>query len=407
MLRRLLPKLHKTKITKGIFDNRIPTVGTDGELPTYLLEKTPSESLVVVDYPFTADAELRDQYVNVVGGLRIGPLLEDLDACAGSVAFQHAEDNNPGTRPLNIVTASVDTVELKRPWLDINKDLRVFGRPVYVGHSSVEVLIHLQSEGKTVLNAFFTMVAMDNRTGRPVPINRLRTETEQEKKWFEDGKHRKAEKQQARVRQLSRSPPTQEEVAVIHDFFSSKNVLAADVVHMSEAVMQSVTLCIPQLRNRAGKVFGGHLMKIAFELAWSSVHVFCKSRPTFVAMERVNFIRPVNIGDIIVATAHVNYCDPAVQAVCADVVIEILNPISGERCQSNTFGFLFTCSDTPLRPIIPHTYSQAMHYLEGRRRVAALSCAIGTVKGYRCEDEAQEQPAESSPFEAEEMAPQK
>ena len=46
------------------------------------------------------------------GHVRIGRLLEDLDAMAGNVAFKHADDNNPTTRPLTIVTASVDRIQL-------------------------------------------------------------------------------------------------------------------------------------------------------------------------------------------------------------------------------------------------------------------------------------------------------
>ncbi len=54
--------------------------------------------------------------------IRLGKVLEDLDAFAGGVAYSHS-DGFSHDRPLTIVTASVDKISLKeRPPLD--KDLR-------------------------------------------------------------------------------------------------------------------------------------------------------------------------------------------------------------------------------------------------------------------------------------------
>ena len=45
---------------------------------------------------------------------------------------------------------------------------------------------------------------------------------------------------------------------------------------MEEARLETVELCHPEKRNRSGKVFGGHIMRKAIELAWTSAYVFSK-----------------------------------------------------------------------------------------------------------------------------------
>ena len=47
-------------------------------------------------------------------------------------------------------------------------------------------------------------------------------------------------------------------------------------VYMEEARLETVELCHPEKRNRSGKVFGGHIMRKAIELAWTSAYVFSK-----------------------------------------------------------------------------------------------------------------------------------
>jgi acyl-coenzyme A thioesterase 9 len=70
--------------------------------------KTPSESATSISYPFSTDEFLLETYINPWNEIRFGKILEDLDALAGNIAFNHVE----GT-PL-IVTAGVDRIRLRR-----------------------------------------------------------------------------------------------------------------------------------------------------------------------------------------------------------------------------------------------------------------------------------------------------
>ena len=55
---------------------------------------TPSSSRVQVSYPFSTDSLLYETYRNPWGQIRLGKVLEDLDALAGNIAFFHVVHNN-------------------------------------------------------------------------------------------------------------------------------------------------------------------------------------------------------------------------------------------------------------------------------------------------------------------------
>ncbi|MCE0481047.1 hypothetical protein HAX54_038444 [Datura stramonium] len=55
---------------------------------TDLITKTPSKSRTSVLYKFSSDYVLREQYRNPWNEIRMGKLLEDLDALAGTISFK-------------------------------------------------------------------------------------------------------------------------------------------------------------------------------------------------------------------------------------------------------------------------------------------------------------------------------
>ena len=61
--------------------------------------------------------------------------------------------------------------------------------------------------------------------------------------------------------------------------------------------LSNILLTQPQHRNTAGRVFGGFLMRRAFELAFSTCYVFAGARPHFLAIDEVTFKLPVEIGE--------------------------------------------------------------------------------------------------------------
>lgn len=182
----------RTTITKQLWEKRKEyfSYKNDEELLSNdrdIIIKTTKESFNEIYYPFESDKNLMSEYIGDDGYVQFGKILEDLDSMAGNIANFHSDDNNPSTRPLNIVTASLDRIDLLSK-MEINNDMKMSGCVSYAGRSSIEVRIDLESFDKTnnrwqpLLLATFTMVALSN--GKPVPINKIKPETEIEKQLY-------------------------------------------------------------------------------------------------------------------------------------------------------------------------------------------------------------------------------
>jgi acyl-coenzyme A thioesterase 9 len=359
------------RLTQLMGDNVDLSTVVGKEAPSFLLDKTPAESAIEVNLPFSTDSVLREQYINFYGNLRVGKILEDLDACAGNIAYAHAEDNNPKTRPLTIVTASVDRIDLLNKLLP-DRDMRMRGCVTHVGTSSMEIRIEVQSKDPTtesfypLILATFSMVATFD--GKPAPVNRLIPQTDMEKALFAQGEKNKLLRKEWAKASLRTQPPTPSEQALIHEIFmkNSHTKNNADGVQMATTKLQSVALCQPQERNTANKIFGGYLMRKAHELAWTNAHTFCGMRPWFISLDQVTFHQPVSIGSIIFFNSEIVYTES--KCVGVNVIAEVLNPLTGVKNKTNTFYFTFTCPDAPVKRVLPNTYEEAMKYIEGKRR---------------------------------------
>lgn len=60
-------------------------------------------------------------------------------------------------------------------------------------------------------------------------------------------------------------------------------------VAADETSLSNTFVCQPQQRNMQGRIFGGFLMRRAFELAFATTYLFAGSRPSFVRVDEVTF----------------------------------------------------------------------------------------------------------------------
>lgn len=86
-----------------------------------------------------------------------------MDAFACNIAHTHADDADPDTRPVMLVTAAVDSMTVVRELGPcINEDLQLRGYCSYVGRSSVEVVVELAQASATqpIVTATFLLVRL-------------------------------------------------------------------------------------------------------------------------------------------------------------------------------------------------------------------------------------------------------
>ena len=127
-------------------------------------------------------------YANFGGKVHGGVILSLMDKIAYTCAASHVKGY--------CVTASVDSVDFMNP-VEVGDLLTLSASVNYVGNSSLEIGIKVISEDfregvvKHTNTSYFTMVALNEETRKPVQVPGLILEDEQEIKRFIEGKIRK------------------------------------------------------------------------------------------------------------------------------------------------------------------------------------------------------------------------
>ncbi|KAI7836532.1 hypothetical protein COHA_009597 [Chlorella ohadii] len=354
--------------------------------PAAQLPKPPRP--ISITYPFSTDEMLREHYRSPWEEVRIGRILEDLDSLAGYVAFDHSEMEGETTRPPLCVTASVETIELYSSSLNLRQDMKLTGRVVWTGSSSMDIQIDLEQAGQRQLTALFTFVARDVLTNKSHPITPLAPRTKPDQERFCERQRAAQQRRAARQaaaggggqlhRALHSLRPEAERWAE-QLLATAKNkqdlpaLVAPHTLLMSEASHSNVFVCQPQNRNVHGRVFGGFLMRRAFELAHATTYLFAGCRPLAVEVEEVTFKRPVNVGDLIKFRSQVLHTwvspdQPDQGMAYVQVQASVTQPEKRQSVTTNTFDFIFKYAletdehGAPLPPkmILPSTEQQAL-----------------------------------------------
>ncbi|AAW42493.1 hypothetical protein CNBC1390 [Cryptococcus deneoformans B-3501A] len=362
-----------------------------------------SESFTSFDLPLASDAALFDRYVNTSGGFRMGKLLEHLDSLAGAVAYRHclpppksgastaAAFHDASSRAgLYLATASADRLDMfGRLNKDNVRDLKFSGFVTWTGNSSMEVVVKMEGsrpdtvDWETLMLGRFAMVCRDSKTHKSRKIPPLIVESEEEKiLWAIGDEHQKRRKASA-MNALDKVPPSSEEAKELHELMlkvqeaKDGKINGQEIVEMKDTKIETVQLMHPQDRNLHGKVFGGILMRLAFELCFTNASLFAQGPLRFLALDQITFRLPVPIGAVlrlsskIVHTTRPHEGPDGEAKVHVMVKAEVEEVETGSRRETNTFFFTMAKGGRqPLgRTVVPTTYNDAMFYLEGKRRV--------------------------------------
>ncbi|KAH6766127.1 Thioesterase/thiol ester dehydrase-isomerase superfamily protein [Perilla frutescens var. hirtella] len=366
---------------------RIAAPSLDEPPQTVLLTRTPSESRMTIIYNFSSDFTLREQYRDPWNEVRIGKLLEDLDALAGTISVKHCSDDDYTTRPLYLVTASVDKMVLKKP-ISVDLDLSISGALTWVGRSSMEIQLDVtqpptqsaEATDSVALTATFIFVARDYKTLKSAPVNRLTPETEREKSLYEAAEARnklrkstiKGDKKEIENRGMNSVEALLSEGRIFCDMPALAD---RDSILLRETRLENSLICHPQQRNIHGRIFGGFLMHRAFELAFSTAYAFAGMMPSFLEVDYVDFLRPVDVGDFLRLKSCVLYTESESSdqpLIHVEVVAHVTRPEFRSTEVSNRFYFTFTIraeakaknNGSRIRKVVPATEEEARRIIE-------------------------------------------
>eukprot|EP00112_Aurelia_sp_Birch-Aquarium-sp1_P009991 Seg2157.1 transcript_id=Seg2157.1/GoldUCD/mRNA.D3Y31 product="Acyl-coenzyme A thioesterase 9 mitochondrial" protein_id=Seg2157.1/GoldUCD/D3Y31 len=357
-------------------DSLIKQVISQDELETRSMKDSIREAVI----PLGDNPDVRDKYLTFYKTVRIGKLLEDMDTLAGLVGYKYYKGPSEyeNRAPFALVTASVDKFKLKESFIRSDRNIRMTGFVSYAGKTSLEITIHLDQENensrKRVAEATFVMVARDPVKNKGMIVNRLLPASEEEQAIFAKSAQTRKDKRLTGAQSLFKAAPTADERNIIHELFLNtldpkkstfhSRVKPENTVWMEQTRLKNIIICHPQSRNVYNKIFGGFLMREAFELGWATTCVHVKSKPSIVCMDDINFKKPVEVGSLLFLSSQIVFTDG--NYLQTRVHAEVLDPKTGHIDTTNVFHFHFTCAKE-FPQIIPMSYGEYMLYLEGRR----------------------------------------
>jgi acyl-CoA hydrolase len=168
----------------------------DDFVPENRPSKAPSESAVETRFL------LMPSQANPFGTAFGGAIVAEIDMTASMAAQRHCE------KP--VVTAAIDSIQFENP-IYIGDQVLLRASVNYAGRTSMEVGVRVVREnparGQSCLatTAHLTFVAVDEKTGRPVPVPAIRPQTPDEQRRYENAQLRVRARQDLR-RRLKQNP---------------------------------------------------------------------------------------------------------------------------------------------------------------------------------------------------------
>ena len=253
-----------------------------------------------------------------------------------------------------------------------------------MGTSSMEIRMQIADEVSEWMEAYFTFVTLDPVTKKPVAMPALLPETNEERAHFELGALKASAKKVARKNKMHLGQPLTETSLVLDKqaaellkeagpLMNMPSLADPHSILMANTKMQNAMIAQPQVRNLHDRIFGGFLMRRAFELAFANAYVFGGAKPRFLEVDDISFDSPVDVGDLLVFNSRVLYTLPNggflgdyVEAhenhplVMMEVEAWVTEPEKAQARVSNLFHFTFALPEgTPCRKVLPANIDEA------------------------------------------------
>jgi acyl-CoA hydrolase len=336
-----------------------------------------------------SDPELRRRFMvldeSLQGNLRFGLLLEVLDKIAEETALNYVHRFHPAAR---VVTAAIDDI-LVRHAADVTRDITFHARINHVGRSSLVVGIRVEQPGEPfnhIASCHFTMVARsgmgDQESSVVLPPLEYLDKTEQRRATKALTSRDEYRRQQA----LLSEPPSREEFGMLVKLHQAQEDLslvgrrAQDEARFrgflaSRLITESWERMYPEKENVPRSIFGGYLIRRAFELSSICSDLVAPDRSIIAAVTRINFFEPVRIGDTLHFTSRVVYTSSSF--ICVEASIERSSRDLTSKALSNSCFFTFVNVDDelvhqPVPAVFPATYAEDARYLAAHRSLQSL-----------------------------------
>ena len=128
---------------------------------------------------------------------------------------------------------------------------------------------------------------------------------------------------------------------------------------------------MPMDANVVGNVFGGTILRLIDEVASIVAFKHARSNVVTASIDRMDFLAPVYIGDLLRLNASINYVHRTSMEV--GVRVEAENPLTGQVRHTGTCFLTYVALDknrqpTPVPPLTPETEEDKRRWAEAEVR---------------------------------------
>ncbi|MSM40555.1 MAG: acyl-CoA thioesterase [Geobacter sp.] len=339
---------------------------------------SPAETSSSLTLPLGSNPALQHHFMVVdepiPGNFRFGLLLEKLDLLAEQTALAFVRQSHPEGR---VVTAAIDKIVVRNV-ADVYRDIICHACINHVGRSSLEVGIRVEQPGETVTHiasCYFTMVARGGAEANvSLQLPQLTYTTEQEQR--RAAKMVTNREEYLRQQESARQPPSVEEYALLDALHRAQEEPGFTGLRAADPVTEAWERMYPEQEYVPHRIFGGYLMRRAFELSAICSELVAPNRSIISAVNRINFFHPVQIGDKLHFTSRVVFTSESF--VCVETGIERISRDRTNKALSNSCLFTFVNVDKelnhcPVPPIYPASYREDTRYLDALRSYRTMS----------------------------------
>jgi acyl-CoA hydrolase len=308
------------------------------------------------------------------GNFRFGLLLEILDKVAEDTALQYVNQFHPSAR---VVTAAIDNIVIRHA-VDVSRDLTVAACINHVGRSSLEIGLRVEHPGDPALHiasCYFTMVARtgygEGMTSVVLPPLEYVEPIEKRRAGKALARREEYRQQQAALHE----PPSREEYQLLAGLHQAQEEPGFSGHLCRRLTTDAWERMYPEQENVPFMIFGGYLIRRAFELSSICSELVAPNRSIIAAVNRINFFHPVRMGDKLHFTARVVYTNDSF--ICVEAGIERISRDRTTKALSNSCLFTFVNVDGdlqhyPVPAVYPATYAEDARYLAAHRSLQSL-----------------------------------
>jgi uncharacterized protein (TIGR00369 family) len=99
-------------------------------------------------------------------------------------------------------------------------------------------------------------------------------------------------------------------------------------------------LMLPSHKNFSGKIHGGYILSLMDQIAFACASKFCKNYCVTASVDTVNFLKPIEVGEVVTMKASVNYVGNSSMIVGIRVESENIQTGIVKHCNSSYFTMI-------------------------------------------------------------------